>query len=281
MQTILAATLVVRVLGLATVTDQVPNDCGVHVIVPRVDYASHAGHDSPQVEDHTAMLVVHKNQYDPASTWTMKPMPGYPDYLYLELDGDQLRVVTNGTNTAPSLKTVRLPSLQGCCSAAGTKKKLRSTFQAPYTGAAAVLDVTGGKVSGCRAPAKGENQSRYDTEIFVNHEGKATISGDTMKERKEVRLRNLSGAKPAVVYLANLPTCFLDNSCQPKTAAAPDGLSHVHAYYSMLQGDTSKCTSSMKKCPVAGGQPPKCTTPMIANLTPQAFDFECSNTQYP
>jgi hypothetical protein len=281
MKTILAATLVVRVLGLATVTDQVPNDCGVHVIVPRVDSTAHAGHDSPHVEAHTAMLVVPTDQYDPASTWKMKPMPAYPEYMYLELDGDSLRVITNGTNPAPSLKTVRLPSLQGCCAAAGPKKKLRPAFQAPYTGAAAVLDVTGGKVVGCRAPAKGENQFRYDTEIFVNHGGTAKISGDTMKERKEVRLRNLSGPKPAVVYLANVPSCFPTNTCQTKAASAPDGLSHVHAYYSMLQGDTSQCTPTMKKCPVTGGQPPKCVTPMIASTAPLAFDFECSNTQYP
>ena len=81
MHTILAATLVVRVLGLATVTDQVPNDCGVHVIVPRVEAHDHPG-ETKQVEEHIAMLVVHSRHYDPASTWAMTPIPAFPEYLY-------------------------------------------------------------------------------------------------------------------------------------------------------------------------------------------------------
>jgi hypothetical protein len=38
MKALLAATIVVHYLGLAVVTDQVTNDCGVHIIVPRVKY---------------------------------------------------------------------------------------------------------------------------------------------------------------------------------------------------------------------------------------------------
>ena len=38
MKAFLAATIVVHYLGLAVVTDRVTNDCGVHIIVPRVKY---------------------------------------------------------------------------------------------------------------------------------------------------------------------------------------------------------------------------------------------------
>lgn len=296
MQTILAATLVVRVMGLATFTDQVPNDCGVHVIVPRVQYHQHGPKKAgatpkkagatpkkagatPQVEDHKALLVVPEQYYDSSSTWKMAPIPAFKAYRYVELDGDQVRFITNGTNDAPSLEGLKLPSLQGCCAASGVKKKLRSTYQAPYTGAAAVVDLSAGKISACAAAAKGEAGYRYDTEIFFHHEGTATISGDTMKTKKEIRLKNLTGSKPAVVYLVNLPTCFLNNNCKPKPATAPDGLSHVHAYYAMLQGDTSVCEASLRNCPAA--EPGRCVTPPIAATVPQAMSFECSNTKYP
>jgi hypothetical protein len=279
MHTILAATLVVRVLGLATVTDQVPNDCGVHVIVPRVEYHAHAGQTAPQVEDHTAMLAVEKKYYDPASTWAMTPIKAFPNYLFVRLDGDPIRVLTDGINPAPNnVSRLALPSLKGCCTPAGALKKLRSEFQAPYTGAAAVLDVPAGKVNACRAPGKGTDY-RYDMEIVLNYVKSARISGDTMKERKEIRLRNLPLDKPGVVYLANMPSCFLDGTCTTKLATEGDGLAHVHAYYAMLEGDTSKCQKSMKSCP-RPGNPSLCSTPMIGGGM-QAMSFECSNTKYP
>jgi hypothetical protein len=281
MQTILAATLVVRVMGLATFTDQVPNDCGVHVIVPRVESHQHGKQKAgaPHVEEHKAMLVVPEQYYDTSSTWKMAPIPAFKSYRYVELDGDQVRLLTNGTNQAASLEGLKLPSLQGCCAAAGKKKTLHSNFQAPYTGAAAVMDLSAGRISACAAAAKGDAGYRYDTEIFFQHEGMATISGDTMKTKKEIRLKNLSGGKPAVVYLVNFPTCFLTNDCKPKPASAPDGLSHVQAYYAMLQGDTSKCQASLRNCPAA--EPGRCVTPPIAATVPQAMSFECSNTKYP
>lgn len=224
------------------------------------------------------MLVIHSRHYDPASTWAMTPIPAFPEYLYAKLDGDQIRVITDGANEPAKLTSLKLPALKGCCAPAGGAKKLRPEFQAPYVGAAAVLDVPYGKVTACRAAAKGE-QYRYDTEIFLNSRRTARISGDTMKERKEIRLRDLPVSKPGVVYLANMPACILDNNCVPKTAADRDGLAHVYAYYAMLQGDTSKCVGTMKKCPVPV-KPLKCKTPMFAGGM-MAFTFECSNTKYP
>ncbi|HYI11803.1 MAG TPA: hypothetical protein VEK57_22290 [Thermoanaerobaculia bacterium] len=285
MQIVLAATLVVRVLGLATVTDQVPNDCGVHVIVPRVKYHAHPGVKTPpQVEDHTAILVVPKENYDTTSSWIMVTLPAFPNYVYTKLNGDQLRMLTDATNPAPSLQGLRLPSLQGCCKVSVPSAKLRSTFQAPYTGAAAVLDVAGGQISACRAPARG-TEYRYDTEILLNHNGVARISGDTMKVSKEVRLKNLPVATRGVVYIANLPTCFISGTCPTtKATTAPDGRAHLHAYYAMLQGDTSKCQGSLKNC-MTGSTPGDCTTPMIRDAGgvggKQAFTFECSNTKFP
>lgn len=48
MKAFLAATIVVHYLGLAVVTDQVTNDCGVHIIVPRVKYQGPSGPIDPR-----------------------------------------------------------------------------------------------------------------------------------------------------------------------------------------------------------------------------------------
>lgn len=285
MSSVLAAgTLIVRIIGLATVTDAVPNDCGVHVIVPRVEYSagSHAQHGtSKHVEDHTAFLVVHKDNYDDAkSTWKLKTLPAYKDYRYVELDGDEIRVITDAANDPPSLQNLKLPSLKGCCTKPGTPNTLKEAYQAPYTGAAAVLDVHGGIITGCSVPATGA-QSRYDTEIAMKHRGAVKISGDTMKVRKEIRLKGLPiiGAKQSVVYIANLPTCFLTNTCKPKPATAADSAPHSDVYMAMMS-NSAACKKSLLQC--LPPKPANCQSPMIHNKgKSQALSFECSNTKWP
>src|SRR5882757_3262711 len=100
--------IIVHFVGIALFSNQVPNDCGLKVILPRIVHAapkvataankgpSATSSASSHVENHQAVLVFRTDSYVPGSSWG-KPTPlTKPDargvkYEYVKLDGDRVR----------------------------------------------------------------------------------------------------------------------------------------------------------------------------------------------
>lgn len=293
--------IIVHFVGLALFSSQVPNDCGLKVILPKVVYTapktaaaatkgkSAAASSSPHVEDHQAVLIFRTGSYVSSSTWgkpTLLPKNNAAagSYEYVKLDGDRVRFDSGVDNQGLDFNRPQLPPLGALCPSMTT---LDRRFLPPYDGAAAVFDLSQGIVKGCNAT------TRIDTEVRFNGDGDLIISASTMKLKKELRLKPVDGKVELIV--ANIPVnCLRNGVCSTPSATAINGISHVHAYYGMA-GQSASCNKTIsewltaatdndaptERCmivlpPAAGGPRPGHATAAV-----EMSDFECSNSQWP
>jgi hypothetical protein len=280
--------IIVHFVGIALFSSQVPNDCGLKVILPKVVYTApktaQAVKKTNHVEDHAAVLIFRTDSYVPGSSWG-KPIPlpktkgQTVSYEYVKLDGDRVRFDSGIDNQGLDFDRPQLPPLVALCPAMTT---LDRRFQPPYNGAAAVFDLPQGAVKACIADA------RIDTEVKFNGDKTFVISASTMRKTKELRLKPIGGKIELIV--ANVPVnCLKNGVCSPPSTTAMDGMSHVHAYYGMVSQNTS-CNKTIadwiatttdiptEHCSIvlpaaAGGPVPQGHVEMT--------DLECSNSRYP
>jgi hypothetical protein len=331
-----AIDVIILFVGLTTFSAGVPGDCGLKAIAPRVIYRGpnaterrtqvarkisnvrttealqhqhlsaetllESGFDTPQVETHATAIIYETDSYLVNTNWIPHAIPtatGETAYSYVLLDGDRVRFVTPGvTNPPASLANVVLPKLPQVCTAL---TKLRRDYLPPYRGAAAVFDIPEGTVNSCKStgqhPPYGQ---RLDTKIAMQTTGTFVISASTMTTTKELRLK--PGADGFIrVAVATVPIEFLNATYTPKPPNAVDGLSHVHAYYAMGDGNPSTCSMTLKnwfdnnvdpndvadcnqqfsgtgKLIPGASRGPFLPREMIDAMI---YNFECSNTQWP
>jgi hypothetical protein len=309
----------IHTVGIVLFSSQVPNDCGLKALVPLVAYTNpytdpriaraasssfqagssakmattparwdHPIGPAPHVEDHVALLVFPATEYITNTNWsTPITLPGDPTYKYVKLDGERIRFETGLPNQASSLANLKLPSLHALCP---SMHSLNANFQPPYFGAAAVFDLPQGNVNACLIPNK-----RIDTEIGLQSSGILTISASTMRVRKEIQLKpDSSGTIKLIV--ANVPvSCLTNGYCSAPNPSAINGVSHVHAYYAMGDGQmagmnitdwvssanqmpTNQCVVSIPNAAGGFGMAGKTKN---GNPDPMGADFECSNSAWP
>jgi hypothetical protein len=305
-----AAQVIIHFVGLCMFSNQVPNDCGQKVILPRLVYqdptaraervlapsAHHIGEPvvvpgrlgpQPHVEDHVALLVFKMSSYLVNVNWgPPTPLPGDPSYGYVKLDGDRIRILSGLPDQQLETSGLKLPPLQTLCP---SMTDLSANFQPPYTGAAAVVDLPQGTMNSCKAGA------RVDTEVNLNVAATFVISASTMRVRKEIRLR---GPGNVELIVANVPVaCLSPTGCTPATGIA--GVTHAHAYYEM-GAQSASCNASVKAwydnasladkpttaCSIvvpgaAGGYGMAEAAKGGPMSSPQMTNFECSNTKWP
>jgi hypothetical protein len=201
----------------------------------------------PHVEDHQSVLIFPDSLYDVSSTWPKKELKTDKAYSYIVLDRDLVRFVTElppGTppQTLKSNKLI-LPQLATLCS---KMKPLRSDYLPPYQGAAAVFDLAQeGELSSCLSPTK-LSQQRLDSKLVLKTVGKRfVVSANTMSTTKELRLK-LENANGSVnVYVATIPTRFLEGDFSVISSTALNGQPHVRGYYDMAR-DGASCNQTLQ-----------------------------------
>lgn len=325
-------TAVIFFVGLTVFSNEIPNDCGVKAILPRVTYTSPyhgTPHDRykisslPQqviaqsgpgrfggatqlaigdykhVEDHDAVLVFRTASYHPTSNWGTPEIIKGPNgtktpFSFVRLDGDLVRFPSNST-TKTSLAGAKLPSLgEEVCPAKMTA--LKAEYLPPYTGAAAVFELPQGTLTPCLSTTS-QGKERLDTKLVLTSPGSYfTVSANTMKTRKELRLKATSGQVELLV--ANVPKRYLNGDTSVIAETALNGMHHDHAYYEMGSTAAGSCNMNLEQWyqamkntnQLAGIQQCNMTGPSwktAAGPSGQILDsvlaasFECSNTQWP
>ena len=267
-----ATEAIVQFIGIIMMTAGVPNDPGVHAIVPRIQQSPPVSFRGivlgrRGVEAHTAVVLYEKSARIGTSNWT--PVTFRTTWEYVVLQGERLQFVTGAMNAAPAVPR----DLPRACP---TSPALQPNFQAPqYPGAAAVVDIDEGFLETCLAsPASGQGTGRADTRLFLRTNGSLVLVGTKPNEAA----KTITFTPSARIYIANIPPRYLD----VMGAASAGGPSH-HTVYDTMVG-TSNCTP----VPDTGGVCRLCEDSLMKSAGPSGGDpfplmvnSECSNSQWP
>jgi len=282
-------TAIIQFIGIVLFSAQVPNDPGVHAILPRIGHV-HTIHSNnttagpaeeqesfiDDVESHVAAILYRKtDRLDIPGAWradgTLKN-----DWQYVLLDGEHVQFLSNGRNGQPTIP-VTLPraGIAESCNLIAAPT-LRSPFQAPYRGTIGVIDIPAGTLDACETPST----NRVDTRLFIDTDGVLVIAAT----KPGNRAKTISLDADAVVYVANVPPGYVLTGEELIGGGEP----HWDAYNDMLDQpcsvrpqpekpegveycDVSQLTEAYK---AARKAPP-------SKDFPQMIDSECSNTQWP
>lgn len=280
-------TAIIQFIGIVLFSSQIPNDPGVHAIVPRIEHEAHVhlsygdANTKPKtnvsgVEDHAAVIIYRRrDRLHKVGGW--KADGGLrSDWEYVRLDGEHVQFLTNGANAAPKIPT-DLPRVAAStsCLAAAQQPNLLPSFQSPYKGAAGVIDIPSGRLDVCAANTRSVTE-RVDTRLLINTEGVLVIAATKAGERA----KTIALDGDAVVYVANVPPYYLFTGVEKPAVGDP----HYEAYNAMLD---SPCAGR----PEGTFVPDSCdltaisTSYMTARKEPPAdfkmINSECSNTQWP
>ena len=281
-----ATEAVVQFIGIIMMTAGVPNDPGVHAIVPRIERSglgspverrqavprtqrSAAGivPFRPQgVEAHTALILYQTSARIGEADWT--PVPFGEAYEYVVLKGERLQFVTGAVNAAPAVPR----DLPRACPT--TTTTLQASFQAPqYAGAAAVVDIGEGFLEACLAQPGGTANGRADTRLFLKTNGTLVLVGT--KANQEAK--TITFQPDARVYIANVPSRLLDAA---GTLVAPGGPPHHTVYDTMVGASNCSSPDTSNICRICEASAMK-TTGGGVDPFPLMVDSECSNSQWP
>jgi len=233
------------------------------------------------VEEHEAIMVFARSDYSNPIGWTPAPMPDDPEKMYVKLDGEQIRFISNSSTKGPDLQAgtasnarpafisdLGLPHVEGRCCA---NPQLRPEYL-PSTGyllAAAVLDFSNGRGNGCLLES-----GRKDTIVHIDNDGTLIVEGTKGETKKRI---TFNGA--AYLIFANVPMDATgDSHCE---ASGPHNL----AYSAMIRPckryvDCPRPQSDMPNCKFG----PTLLTPNSSDtlILPYArIDAQCSNNQWP
>jgi hypothetical protein len=305
----------------------------VHVVLPNVQQTTtthqHAGPVAGQkdiqlvqndkrrftpvitMDQHTA-IIAWLGPPIAAVNWTPQTLKPVPQYQYVELKGEQIRIVASTANDRPTIPQT-LPRVTYQC---GAQRLIAPDYSAPnYAKAAGVVKIEAGDLFSCRPRINGIPASRVDTRLRYRTNGPIVIETLT----KPVKRLTLKAAD--LVVIGNVPTVWVNSA--PNTAMSLHGeAGHYQGFYTMLTGAGVGCQhqqSSAPECPDDGPEfsplapePPNpdtrgrvpaaaqnpqsfrtehriwregtiATTPVpTTGPCPQCFvTYACSNSQYP
>jgi hypothetical protein len=300
--------VIIFFVGLTMWSDQIPNDCGVKAILPRVHTTMTPGATVPiHVQDHVAAIIFHADSFVsqegwdevktlPAGTTTPTPPGGTTPtppagvFKYVVLDGDPVRFVTNGDTSGPvDLSGLTVPGLKALCPA---RQRLTAGYKTPYYDAAAVVFLPAGTLRTCLSVPEGSD-GRLDTQLDLKTTGNLVIDASTMLHRKKLHLKPRPDGGPIEVMIANVPAPYYHGDHTIRAKGAADGMSHENAYYAMGEPGTGSCTT-LRDWWNELEDPDRiflCNARIFAALTPDPIltttlstsgaNFECSNTRWP
>jgi hypothetical protein len=274
---------IIHFVGIVAITAGLPNDPGLHAVLPRIPAKQPIEIAHRHVEIHQAAIVFRGTDLLEASNW--KPQELGNGFQYVPLNGELVTVA--GSQPSQAAPPASLPSLKDLCH--GTN--LTQDFYFPYSGAAAVVTIPMGTVSACNPPVIGDpiSRPRIDTEVAVDAGKTLVISGITPATKLKSVTRTLTfranGESPLGIAIVNLPPRYLFGDQSQVQPSDPDGLFHYHAYRAMV-ATTANCdrpsTNNVGVCQVT--DLPSLTVTNTSGANPgkdAAFNFQCSNSQWP
>ncbi len=291
-------TAIIQFIGIVLFSAQVPNDPGLHAIIPRIGHvhkqqievlpkldtqsqqnqAALTTMVAPSgVENHFAAIIYRDaDRVDKAGGWQYDGTLAN-GWRYVELDGDQVQFLTNGANEDAQIPA-NLPRTGGSLSCNNDPQTLKSEYQPPYVGAAGVIDIPVGRLSTCETNTKTVT-ARLDTRLHLDTRGVLVIAAMKGTTTKTMVLKG-----DAVVFVANIPPYTLKYEVNYEI-----GQPHWLAYNNMLTescGEKPAVDSAMLEEPIV-----YCDRNSLGEsyyrarkLPPLKFqmvDSECSNTQWP
>ncbi|HYI11862.1 MAG TPA: hypothetical protein VEK57_22590 [Thermoanaerobaculia bacterium] len=264
MRGFLAAQAFVQIIGIAALHNE--PGMGVQVILPRVGTAANA-----HTVSHTAILVFRTaDRVEKGTSWCSKPLPAVSGYSYVQLNGERIWLIVNGSNSLAAIPPA-LPHLTTNCP---SMQMLRPGYQPPdYESAAAVLSIPRGVMRACRAIAQGV-QGRIDTRVTLNNNGNFRVVAGN---RKVLTLKDDS-----MLMVVNAPTAWVEGSKGPTLKH----VSHANAYFAMAVEQSAQCSlgapGPVSDCIVAFAPVPGSPAVPHFPAIPLPFKtYECSNTQWP
>lgn len=287
-------TAIIQFIGIVLFSSAIPNDPGVHAILPRIDSGMHAEHtvnagtaqqpaeEQPMgVEDHVAVILYRDEDVISQSKSWKRTGVLKNNWNFVELDGEQVQFITNRRNDEPKIPRDiprAVSPASRCLMAATAPVGFRNEFQAPtYRGAEAVVDIPAGILSACAADSRTE-ANRIDTTLVMKTDGVLVITG---KKTTEARAKTITLAGDAVVYVANVPPHFLFTGVAEQAPGEP----HWEAYTAMLDTpckDAPEGANVSRICDLSAIS----TAWKLAQAKPPStslkiLDSSCSNTQWP
>ncbi|HEV7240102.1 MAG TPA: hypothetical protein VGQ36_12755 [Thermoanaerobaculia bacterium] len=271
-------TAIIQFIGIVLFSAQIPNDPGIHAIVPRIAHSHHPNTTVVSfvegVEDHKAVILYRaEDRLTGSPLWKPKKLRNWE---YVELNGERVQFITDGGNDASAVPILLPRTGAGSCDVYQVKPALRPQFQFPYRGAAGVIDIPAGALDACET-----GSSRVDTRLAIKTRNVLVITAKKPGEKA----KTITLDAEAVVYVANVPPSFLTDS--PDVIHA-SGEPHWDAYNDMLD---KPCASRPEPAKPVGLS--SCDTiPLLTaykraqndpptKIFPMIIDSECSNSQWP
>lgn len=279
-------TAIIQFIGIVLFTSSVPNDPGIHAILPRIGHEVRVSpgdvHMHPEpvegVENHVAAILYRDaDVLTDSGTWAGRRNLKN-GWKFVILDGEQVQFLTNGNNGTPpgipaEIPMAASPSASCLTAASATRPTLRDAFQSPnYKGASAVVDIPFGKLDVCAT-----NSNRVDTSLLMQTDGVLFIAA---KKTTELVAKTIALKGDAVVYVVNVPPHHLLTGIEQPAAGEP----HLNAYIAMLD---TPCPSRpeppavSKVCSLSALR----EAYRMARVDPptelKLINSECSNTQWP
>lgn len=298
MKLLVAATI--QFVGLCMVrSGEAPNT--VEVVLPRIEQISMAAMRHTQTKGpktssnaaksavdtgaHTAIIAYKVAKETPAG-WVPAKLRPAPEYWYVTLTHERLQIAIDPTAT-PEVPKVppELPRMKHNCETA----ELVPEYDRPYSRAAAVVDVTGGKLVACRPKFGNYTGQRIDTQwTLPGSPSTITITAGTKK---------LVVDAGSAVIIGNVPNTWLNSDpADPTTSNIDVEGAHYRGFYTMLK-NSDQCTQQLVtvgECmgpelnitlggwrPARKNDPHTNTAKMTAPITQQMETYSCSNSQYP
>jgi hypothetical protein len=288
-------TAIIQFIGIVLFSAAIPQDPGVHAILPRIEAQTHAEHyvnpgDAKQdaqmsamgVQEHVAVILYRDEDVISRGKGWRRTGSLKNGWEFVELDGEQVQFLTNTENAQPTIPgdipRAVMPTSR-CLLSSIKPVGFKDEFQGPdYKGAVAVVDIPSGKLSACAARTRDES-NRVDTTLLLNTDGVLFIAA---KKSADAKAKTLALDGDAIVYVANVPPHYLFTGI----AEPPTGEAHSEAYRAMLDTpchdgpesgtaaaicDLSAINTAWK---VAQAKPP---SPDLLKI----IDAGCSNTQWP
>ena len=278
---------VIQFIGIILFSASIPNDPGVHAILPRIGHvhqiqAPGSPPSSEQesfvdgVEDHVAVIMYRReDRLSLVGGWRADGML-QNGWEYVRLDGEHVQFLSNGKNGTPQIPA-SLPRAGGAPSCNNVRPPaLRPEFQAPYRGAIGVFDLRAGRMDACETDTVRVDQ-RVDTRFIVDTEGVLVIAAT----KPGTRAKFIALDEDAVVYVANVPPDFVLWGFEPARVGEP----HWAAYNDML--DTS-CAAKperpdivLEACDLSKLSEAYVQSRRYPPIKFRLINSECSNAQNP
>ena len=280
-------TAIIQFIGIVLFSAAVPDDPGLHAIIPRIGHVHKSEfHNLPpeeapenlasvgkqEVENHISVIMYR----DEDKLYNVGGWRADGDlangWKYLALNGERIRFISDGSNGDTTVPPVELPrvGVSSSCSLTGAPVSLNEEFLPPYRGAIAVVDIPEGKLSACATAG------RRDTRLLLDTNGVLVITAT--KKFEEPKALMLKGN--AVVFVANIPPYAMIKATDLKV-----GAEHWTAYNAMLAApcaaEPKATTASIDPCDLDSLGESYLRAQKNAPIVIASVDSGCSNSQTP